>query len=130
MVATRQRLTWDSLTPASPIDSGDVVDVLIDGMEPIRGVYCGLHAFPSGRAYAEILMADDCWQFVCLEMPHTIRLVRESHSLVIHEERERLDAADNQQVQPFTAREKRATAIAAVCVAMFWLAFFLWAFWR
>lgn len=128
MVATRQRLTWDSLTAASPIDSGDVVDVLVDGEEPIRGVYCGLHEFPDGgRVYAEILMDDDAWQFVCLETPHAIRLVRESISLVIEDERERLDESD---AQPFTPRERRAMAIAVVGVAMFWVVFFLGIFWR
>lgn len=125
MVMTRQRLTWNSLTPASPIDTGDVVDVLVDGEEPIRGTFCGLHPFSNGRIYASISLDDDAWQFIPLELPHSIRLVRESMSLVIHEEGDRLDAAE-----PQPGGRAVVCWILAGCLA--WAALVLWAFpfWR
>lgn len=124
MVATRQRLTWDSLTPASPIDSGDVVDVLVDGEEPVRGTYCGLHAFPDGgRIYATLELDDGVWQFVRLEVPHTIRLVRESMSLVIHDEEDLMDAAETQW-------DGRGIACWVVAACLAWAAFLLWFFGR
>jgi hypothetical protein len=122
MVATRRQLTWNSMTPASPIDTGDVVDVLVDGEEPIRGTYCGLHPFPSGRVYAEILFDDDTWQFVCLEIPHTIRLVRESMSLMPR------DSED--EPMPLSKRESRVIALCILGGCLFWGALFLWIYWR
>ena len=127
---TRKRQTWQSLTPRSATQTGDVVDVWDhDDDRWYRGVYLGF-CDCMGSAHAEIEDIDDkhvFWFWAPGECV-TIRLVGESLSIPLHVAEDRLDARD---AKPLTFGERVLLSLlmALVC-GMFFTSLYICCFGR
>lgn len=120
---TRQRLTWDSLTPRSQLQTGDLVSVWDhEDDQEFRGIYIGFREC-MGEIHAEI--ADehdpDVGWFWEPDDRVTIKLLRESIPILFSEDDEPI---------PLSPRERTWIPLCILGGCLFWGCLFLWAFWR